>query len=82
MTRLIHESHRDGAERVFLRDLEDESRLFSGREFGFYRILETQDAAIREAFPYVALDLKECRKKAPSALTEGGEVSIICSCDA
>ena len=77
MTRLIHESHRDGAERVFLRDLEDESRLFSGREFGFYRILETQDAAIREAFPYVALDLKECRKKAPSALTEGGQVSII-----
>ena len=77
MTRLIHESHRDGAERVFLRDLEDGSRLFSGREFGFYRIEENADAATREAFPYVALDLKECRKKAPSALTEGGQVSII-----
>ena len=77
MTRLIHESHRDGAERVYLRDLEDGSRLFSGREFGFYRIHENADPATREAFPYVALDLKECRKKAPSALTEGGQVSII-----
>ena len=77
MTRLIHESHRDGAERVYLRDLEDGSRLFSGREFGFYRIEENADPATREAFPYVALDLKECRKKAPSALTEGGQVSII-----
>ena len=63
MTRLIHESHRDGAERVYLRDLEDGSRLFSGREFGFYRIEENADPATREAFPYVALDLKECRKK-------------------
>ena len=77
MTRLIHESHRDGAERVYLRDLEDGSRLFSGREFGFYRIEENADPATREAFPFVALDTKECRKKAPSALTEGGQVSII-----
>lgn len=56
LTRLIHESHRDGARRVLLCDREDSARLFAGQHFDFYQVKENPDRESREQFPFVALD--------------------------
>ena len=56
MTRLLHESHRDGARCILLRDREDSARLAVGQRYGFYEIWENTNPESRNDFPYLAAE--------------------------
>ena len=63
MTRLLHESHRDGAHCILLRDSEDSARLALGQRYGFYEIRENTNPESRNSFPYLATEAEGSAKQ-------------------
>lgn len=63
MTRLLHESHRDGARCILLRDTEDSARLALGQRYGFYEIRENTNPESRNSFPYLATEAESSAKQ-------------------
>jgi len=63
ITRLLHESRRDGARCILLRDSEDSARLVIGQRYGFYEIRENTNPESRNSFPYLATEAESARHK-------------------